>query len=448
MTERPGVAEKRERLKDPEIRRWFENIARGSQITADNYLRSLFNFCSRMDLTPTAVAKLDGKKAHRVLLDFVSGEEARGMAGSTVLTYVKAVRSWLAHHGKRVERPIKIRGAERSPTLADQRVPSQDELRAVLLAANPQQRVAVALMAFSGLRPEVLGSYTGKDGLRLADLPDLVVKGERVEFARLPAMIRVRDTLSKTRAPYFSFIGAEGARYLTEYLEQRARDGEGLAPTTDVLHPVWARKAFVKTTKVGEAVKRAIVKAGFSWRPYNLRAYFDTQNLMAESKGRVAHDYRVFWMGHKGSIEARYTTNKGRLPGDLVDDMREAYQRCEPFLSTVPTAAAEERTEILTSIVENLLKARGVADDKVAEILSGRMSDEETKELLRGSGGPGPKVTQVTVPAGELDGYLAQGYEYKSRHPADESRVILSVPPVSSGTLGPPVSPAKYPLNS
>jgi len=27
-------------------------------------------------------------------------------------------------------------------------------------------------------------------------------------------------------------------------------------------------------------------------------------------------------MGHKGDIEARYTTNKGRLPEDVVEDMR------------------------------------------------------------------------------------------------------------------------------
>ncbi|MDI1495108.1 MAG: hypothetical protein K8823_414 [Cenarchaeum symbiont of Oopsacas minuta] len=37
----------------------------------------------------------------------------------------------------------------------------------------------------------------------------------------------------------------------------------------------------------------------FSWRPYVLRAYFDTQ-LIAESKGTIAHDFRVFFMGHQG----------------------------------------------------------------------------------------------------------------------------------------------------
>jgi integrase len=384
MAERPGVAGKRERLGDPEVRRWYENVARGSQVTADNYLRSLFNFSSRTGLTPAGVAKLDGRRVHHVLLDFVSGEEKRGMTGSTVLTYVKAVRSWLAHHGKKVERPIKIRGAERSPTLADERVPTQDELRAILLAATPQQRVAVALMGFAGLRPEVLGNYPGKDGLRVSDLPDLTIKGNRVEFERMPAMVRVRDLLSKTRASYFSFIGAEGARYITEYLEQRIRDGEKVGPASDVLHLVWARKPFMKSTKVSEAVKRAIVKAGFSWRPYVLRAYFDTQMLMAESKGKVAHDYRVFWMGHKGSIESRYTTNKGRLPASFVDDMREAYHRCEPFLSTVNTEAPVSEADIKKAILAVFLP-----EDEIAKVDVTKLSADDVRKLvgdrLRGS---------------------------------------------------------------
>ena len=45
-----------------------------------------------------------------------------------------------------------------------------------------------------------------------------------------------------------------------------------------------------------------------------LRPYFDAQLLIAESKGKMARDFRVFFMGHKGTMEARYTTNKGVIP--------------------------------------------------------------------------------------------------------------------------------------
>jgi len=42
-----------------------------------------------------------------------------------------------------------------------------------------------------------------------------------------------------------------------------------------------------------------------------LRAYCDTNMIIAESKGKISHPYMQFIMGHKGDIEARYSTNKG-----------------------------------------------------------------------------------------------------------------------------------------
>ena len=43
--------------------------------------------------------------------------------------------------------------------------------------------------------------------------------------------------------------------------------------------------------------------------------------MLAESKGMVLRDYRQFWMGHKGDIENRYTTNKQKLPESVIEDM-------------------------------------------------------------------------------------------------------------------------------
>ena len=98
---------------------------------------------------------------------------------------------------------------------------------------------------------------------------------------------------------------------------------------------------------------RETFRPRFTWRPYVLRAYFDTQLLIAESKGKIAHDFRVFFMGHKGSIESRYTTNKGRLPDVLIDEMRDAFGRSEEYLDQADAdPLLEQRTE-LQQIIEN-----------------------------------------------------------------------------------------------
>ena len=64
--------------------------------------------------------------------------------------------------------------------------------------------------------------------------------------------------------------------------------------------------------------------------------------MIAESRGKIAHDFRVFFMGHTGSIEAKYTTNKSILPKLLTDEMREAFRKSQEFLDLEVTAKKEE----------------------------------------------------------------------------------------------------------
>ena len=82
---------------------------------------------------------------------------------------------------------------------------------------------------------------------------------------------------------------------------------------------------------------------------------------MTESKGKISHPYLQFFMGHKGGMEARYSTNKGRLPPDMVEGMRESYKTCELFLSTMTqplehgNIVKEAKLEALKSIAKSLL---------------------------------------------------------------------------------------------
>ncbi|MHB8602818.1 MAG: hypothetical protein ACYC6W_03165 [Nitrosotalea sp.] len=81
---------------------------------------------------------------------------------------------------------------------------------------------------------------------------------------------------------------------------------------------------------------------------------FDTQLLISESRGKIAHDFRVFFMGHKGSIEAKYTTNKSILSKLLTDEMREAFRKSQEFLDLEVTAKKEENvsTEKIVTVQE------------------------------------------------------------------------------------------------
>ena len=179
-----------------------------------------------------------------------------------------------------------------------------------------------------------MGDYIGQDGLKIGDLPELKIEGNSVTFSNIPTLVIVRKELSKAGHQYFSFLSEEGCEYLKDYLEERMRDGEDLTSASPIITPKQRKKPFIRTINIGDIMRGAIRLAGFRWRPYNLRCYFDTELMLAESKGLVLRDYRQFWMGHKGDIEHRYTVNKRKLPDSVITDMRQAYERSQEFLQT------------------------------------------------------------------------------------------------------------------
>jgi len=186
---------KRKRLflnEDTDVKRWYENVSRGSRSTADVYLRRLRVFCQAFNVRPKELASMSDGELFNLLLDCVSTMEKAGHAGSYIESTVKVVKSWLSHNGKEVKRKIKIKGARETPSLKDERVPTKEELRRIFLSGDKKARAACVLVAHSGLRIEVLGNYDGKDGLTVADLAQLEIGTDSVSFKQTPAMVIVR----------------------------------------------------------------------------------------------------------------------------------------------------------------------------------------------------------------------------------------------------------------
>jgi hypothetical protein len=123
-------------------------------------------------------------------------------------------------------------------------------------------------------------------------------------------------------------------------------------------------KKFLPTSTILKLI-RDTMRPRFAWRPYVFCAYFDTQLLIAESRGKIAHDFRVFFMGHKGSIEAKYTTNKGVLAEALVKEMKNAFKRSEEYLD-LETKSEDPLIKQKEELHDGIEKA---APEKVQEML-------------------------------------------------------------------------------
>jgi hypothetical protein len=178
-----------------------------------------------------------------------------------------------------------------------------------------------------------------------------------------------------------TMIGEEAIKYLTEYLEFRMRAGEKLSSRSSVLAPKYARKHFIATNNICDKIRKAIRTGGFPWRTYIFRSYFDTQLLTAEARRLIIRDFRVFFMGHAGDIERTYTLNKHKLPEDMIDEMREAYLRCQPLLQSY--GEARRRDDLPALVRKQLLLAVGYNQEEVDAMKPDELSDEEMKQKLR-----------------------------------------------------------------
>jgi len=174
-------------------------------------------------------------RVQRRLEDEVSEMEGKGYAGSYISNTLKPVKSWLEFNGLKLARHIKISGYNLNPTIADERVPTKQELARILRHLDRRGQAIAAFLAFAGLRIESIGNYDATDGLTIKDLPEMKIQGSTIKFENVPTIVKIRATVSKTKLLYFTFLGSEGCTYLKEYLESRILQGEQLTPETPVI---------------------------------------------------------------------------------------------------------------------------------------------------------------------------------------------------------------------
>ncbi len=430
-----GVSKYSNLVKDEDVARWLRGLERGSPITAEVAMRRLGRACEYLKISPkemVARANQNLKAFQDELEDLVFRLEKEKKSPQYIAGILKHVRLWLRYNDITLTRKIKVSNSSATPTIENEQVPSQEELTKIFRNSSSRVRLAEALMAFADLRPETIGNHDGSDGLKLGDLPEVRINNGQVEFDNIPAMIIVRAPLSKARHRYFTFLSAEGCTYLKEYLEERIRAEEELTKNSPLIsheRTETAIKPFMITRKITHLIRIAMRKSGVFKRPYVLRAYAETQLIISESKGKISHPYLQFIAGHKGDIEARYSTNKGRLPPDMIEDMRNAYRECEPFLSTQvkPTDQEASKKEAQIEALKTVAKAVFGIDLLEVKIAKERDEDKELTqdetielfevEIKKKREEPDP---QKIVKEDELESCLATWWQFVSVLPSQK----------------------------
>jgi hypothetical protein len=451
----------KELLIDQDIKRWYNNNRKGSRIRADVYVRCVSRFCFNFaNMHPRDFVKLSLEEMENMVADFVESMECatnpktgEKYAPSYIEGCVKGVKSWAEWNKKTFTRKIKISNLTKTPTLQKERVPTPDELARVLYAdTTPQRtRASIAIMAFSGARPQVQGNYEGNDGIRISDFPELQIltEGDRqteVMFAKIPTIVMVKDELSKSRRKYVTFLCEEGCQILKQYLDSRIKRGEILTSESGIIVTTGEqssrirvaqetlerqdRTPFLVTISVSDEIREAMRLVDLPWRPYVFRSYFDTALNISEGKLGLPHSYQQFWMGHVGDIEATYTTNKGTLPEDLVETMREWYRKAAAnFLQT--RASREDIITIEDAKAigkETWFVSLGFTKEEIQKLdllhKEGQELQSALRQKLQGLLSDNGRRQKV-IPAEEVQKYVEDGWEYQATLPTGQCVVKL-----------------------
>jgi hypothetical protein len=426
---------------NPDFKRWYDDLSRGSEGTAKENARVLYRFLQKIKMTPSSLVDLghtNQRKVEDILMDFVTELHRQDKAPGYIENYIKSVKSWLRFNDISLTRKITIGNRGSTPSIEDERVPMKDELKQILNYSKSRGRTSVSLIAFSGLLLQALGNMTGSDGLEMRDFPELHVEGGEVSFEKIPTRVIIRSNLSKAKHKYFSFLGEEGCEHLKGYLDKRLASGETLKPNSPIITVTSGyeetgldreskRTSRHITTKTVSKEIRDAMRPKYSWRPYVLRAYFDTQLMIAENHGRLSHAYRQFFMGHKGNIEARYTTNKGKLPENVIEDMRDAYRKCQEYLQTEKPRGADEEV-LRESFRKQLLLVAGFSQEEVEEMDSsmddGSFQEMVRKRLLGSMANNG--ASQRVIDVEEVERFLSVGWDFVATLPDD--RIVVRLP--------------------
>jgi hypothetical protein len=431
-------------LADRNVAAWVQGNRLRSKVSADNDLRKLALLTHRIGTTPggvVSIAKRDPDELAERLIRYATALKRKGRLDSYILKTFSGLKSWLRFRRTNFEQFPKLRAVQ-GISLRTETVPTQEQLGRILGALSVRGRAVALLMAHSGLRPGAI-AHEGSTGLRIRDLRDLSLDASELKFEKSPFQITVPGELSKTSREYVTFGSEEEARAILTYLTFRKNAGERLHADSPLVAVAphqsknWLRgsgrtDSFVTTETLTFELRtgiRKVLPSGTRWRPYVLRSYCSSRLLSAENAGKITRDVREAILGHDLGVAGRYNLSK-KLHPDQIEEMRAAYQRSEPFLSTQPTNFEhKELREQFKSLLEALVTKFSPEEAKhIADYSEQEQIDIVRRSLAtsRSAAHSGSRGRQRVVAIHEVETMIATGYEFVAQ--LSGGRVVLQAP--------------------
>jgi len=391
-----------ELLGDSDTKEWLDTI--GSASARINYHKHLAEYLIWRNIGVKEL--ISNFKANEIsetkrLQEFVN-LMLKKLKPASVANYASAIKSRLKYDAFTVTRDIRIPNRTFHPTVANQVVPTKDQIITFLRNGKPDTQVIVALVAFLGFRFKVLGD------LRVSDLPEMRIKDNEVTFEKMPTMIKVRRELSKNKRPYQTFLIELGCMIIKNALQIRMRKGERIDSDSYIV-PVdcGSDELRIRAKAIARRLNTVFDKIGYTSRPYSLKDYFATQLM----NSGIQQNLQTFFMGHSGPMQNEYSLMR-QLPLEQIEKLRKLFkEKIEPNLVSPDGDANRIVNHHFKELARKLgiqVKEDDTTDqtiDEIAEVYKGGIADLNKRENVS------PLTKQKRINEKELDKYLENNWD-------------------------------------
>lgn len=300
-------------------------------------------------------------------------------------------------------RPIKIPHRTHHPTVANELIPTKDQIISFISNAKPSTQTIISLIAFLGVRFKVIAD------LRVKDFPEMrITQNNEIIFENTPTRIKIRKELNKNGKEYQTFLIDFGCKIIKNYLEIRMRKGERIN-SESLIVPTECDKTTTRqrAKAISKRLKTVFEKVDYDSRPYSIKNFFAT----ALMNSGIEQNWQTFFMGHSGVIQNEYTVRR-QQPAEQIEVMRNIFkEKIQPNL--VPQSGDAEslvREKFLKMGREMGLELKDDAstDEAISEIAVVYKSAQSDLDERKNSE---TKPKQKRIAEEELDQYLDKGWE-------------------------------------
>lgn len=261
-----------------------------SKNTELTYLKGLKAFLKKLEIKnpDKLVEKIKSGQAdaNELYKSFAIWLANDNLAPKSVAAWTSAVKKFFNSNGIKVDvaLPMKVY------TVHEDTMPEKNEIKRALELADIKARVAILILASSGMRVGELHK------LRLSDL----------NLSKDPALIKIKATEAKERKSRITFMSVEAKKALLEYLEKRKIVGHNLDETAPVIARDDGKEMSYQNLQfiLSNVFRKVSKKHGkrFGLHAHSLRKWFKTQLITAGVPGPIVDRL----MGHVRYLAREY----------------------------------------------------------------------------------------------------------------------------------------------